>query len=660
MTETTRKVLVGAAVVVLLWGIAVAVLAYSARGEMLAGRAAAEEGVAALTAAHVTAAEAQLTAAQEHFARAGGRLRNPLVRAAAVLPVVGRNLSTVRMLADAGALAAGAGHQVAAAVGELPGGIEAFAPSQAALPVDALATISPAVTAARLQIDEALALVDATSPAGLVPQVSDARVELDAQLERAAGTLEVADPLVQALPRFLGAEGPRRYFFGAAQPAELRGSTGFIGAYAILTLDGGRFSFGQFQPIQDLPLTPPGTVPPPNPDFLQRYGDFGGTGYWQNLNVSPDFPTTGTAIERLWEHTYGERLDGTITADPFALAALLRLAGSTEVPGVGPVDADTVVPFVSNEAYAVLDDPEERKRLLGEVAAAALAGFLNTGLSPDRGGGTLPALRALGDATGDGHVLVHAADPEVQSAFEAAGIAGRLLDPPGDYFSAMVTGTSGSKVDYYLDRELDYVATLQPGGIARATATLRLRNDAPTSGLTSYVIGPNTDRVVAGENEVYVAGYLASSAELEGVTVDGGSGLGQLEQELGHPVIETFHELQSGASSELQYAIVTRQAWAQEGRAQRYRLTVQQQSTIRPTRVRIEVRPSEGMTAAEADGPWSMEGDVLRFEGELRGTFSAEVLFVPAADRSLFERVRGWLGESVLTSGGYKLPRSLR
>ena len=51
--------------------------------------------------------------------------------------------------------------------------------------------------------------------------------------------LHAGSLILDGLPSFLGADGPRRYLFGASNPAELRGTGGLIGAYAILTMDRG-------------------------------------------------------------------------------------------------------------------------------------------------------------------------------------------------------------------------------------------------------------------------------------------------------------------------------------------------------------------------------------------------------------------------------------
>src|SRR5207244_2214055 len=75
-----------------------------------------------------------------------------------------------------------------------------------------------------------------------------ARAQAFAALSSLASELDTAWSVVHGLPDFLGANGPRTYFFGAADPAELRGSLGLIGAYSILTVDDGAFRFSPFRP----------------------------------------------------------------------------------------------------------------------------------------------------------------------------------------------------------------------------------------------------------------------------------------------------------------------------------------------------------------------------------------------------------------------------
>lgn len=621
----------------------------AARGELLAARADAESGFDGALAGDFADARGSFGDAALGFGRARARFDNPLLRAAAGVPWLGRNVVAVRGMAGAGADAARAGVTLSGAVADLPEGVAGLAPADGALPVQAIAATAPSLTGVRGSLERAWQELVATPAQGLVGPVARARTEFEQRLSGAHEAAVTSEPLSRGLPAFLGAEGPRRYFFGAANPAELRGRSGFIGAWSILTIDQGRFSFSPFVPIHDLPDVPADQVEPPYPEYPDRWGQWGGPGIWRNLTLMPDFSETGSALESLWEQTRGERLDGMITADPFALAALLEVAGPVEVPGRGSVDAGSVVDYVSNEAYAVITDPEERKRLLGEVAAAALTGFFERGLGGGEDGqeATLRALRALGKAAGDGHILIHAADSEVQAAFEAAGLAGRLLDPPGDYVGTVVAGTTSSKIDYYLGRELDYIVSLRSDGGADAQATLRLVNDAPTQGPPAYVIGPNIDRVVAGENEIWVNTYLRRDAQVVGVTEDGDAATGRIQTELGHPVVETFEELPSGARHEVEYSTDVPSVWAEEAGVGRYRLTIQEQSTIRATQVAVAVRIPPGTRVVQVSEGLAVDGDIIRFSGAVRGTWEADIRF---AEPSMADRAWDWLSTPVIGS----------
>jgi Protein of unknown function (DUF4012) len=615
-----------ALLLVLAWACAAGVLVWSARSDLLHARADAERGLGAVLDGDVAPAADALEAARAGFGQARARLSTPFTAPLAVVPVAGPNLRAVRDLATAGEAVADGGARITRTVADMPGGIAALAPSGGALPVAALAEVGVPVSEARVQLAAAAAALERVPASGLVGQVQDARAQLEEQLTPVRRTLDATEPLLRALPALLGGDGPRRYFLGAAQPSELRGSTGFIGAYAVLTLDQGRLGFSPFGAIQDLPTLPAGELEPPNPDFLSRYGAFGGTGVWQNLNVSPDFPTTGRAIERLWERVNGERLDGTITVDPFALQALLALAGPTDVLGYGQVDAGNVVQFVSYDAYGLFSDSEERKRLLGQVAAAALGGFLERGLAQGAEG-ALTALRTLGDVARAGHIRVHAADPEIQRALDAAGLSGALLDPEGDFFAPFLNGASGTKIDWFLQPALRYTVTPRPDGSARAEAVLTLDNGAPPGEQPGLVTGSNVSRVPPGTNELYVGAYLATSGRLEAFRADDAPAEGAIESELGHPVVTSFETLAPGAVRTLSYRVVTDRAWQTSQGGGRYRLTLQRQPTIRPARLDLEVQAPDGMRVVAAGAPLQVEQDRAWFSGEVPGTVQVDVWF---------------------------------
>ena len=563
--------------------------------DLLAARGDLETAVVTLRQGNLASATVTLDRAADDFSSADRRLRAPWARPAAHVPLLGRNVRVLQAVAASGAQATRAGRDLVGAVTRL-GGLAALAPRRGAVPIAPLRRLAAPLSAAAAELTAAEGVVALSPSDGLVGPLADARAALVQRLSDTAGTARVSAALARVLPDFLGADGPRRYFFAAQNPAELRGTGGFLGAYAILTVEHGRLRFGRFKATSDLPRLPAGRVPPPNPDFAARYDRFASSGDFRNSNFTPDFPSAASAIERLWEQTATERLDGTVVADPFALQALLRVTGAQRVPAFGRVGANRVVAIVTNEAYARLTESDARKALLGQVAASTLQGFLRRGGDPSAG---LTALAAL---TGDGHLLLHAADPPTQDAFETAGVSGRLLNPPGDYLSVVVNNLAMNKVDYYVRRTVDYRVALGRQGQANAGLRLWLTNDAPVEGPPKYIIGPNVEGLEAGDSRYLLSVFARGGTTLEASRRRQGDARVTTGTELGHAVFATTDILPGGGVREvigMDWVVPTAWTVHSDGRAT-YRLTVQDQRTIHQTRYRVDIAPPSGWRAVDA------------------------------------------------------------
>jgi hypothetical protein len=631
----------------LAWGAYAAISLLTVRAEVTAARELAQRGVAALLDADPATAHSDLTGAVEAFSSAQRRLEGPTVLPLRAVPVLRPNVRGATALAAAGARSAAGGQQVAGALADLPGGVGALLPRGGVIPLEPIERIAPALRRADELLAEARGLVATAPETGLVGPLAEARAELVTKLNELAPAVATAARVTDALPAFLGGDGPKRYFLGASNTAELRGSGGLVGAYALLTIDRGAVDIGGFSSIHDLPVVPADDIAPPNPDYAARYNRYGGAGFWQNINMTPDFPSAATAIEALYERVTGTAVDGTIVVHPHALAGLLALTGAAEVPGGGTVDADTVVAYVANEAFGQLTDPDARKELLGAVAAAALERFL-TG---DTGGSPVAAVRALGGAAGGGHLVMHARDPEVQAAFEDAGVAGRLLDPDGDYLAAVVNNAAANKADFYADRTVHYRVELHEDGAASATAAVELANHAPMEGAPAYVIGPNVADAAPGENRSLLSVYCARGCRREGFRRSLTEGVLREDTELGHPVFTTMVPLRSGEAERVELDWTLDDAWEPQGDGGVYRLTVQNQPTIRPTRLVVEITPLDGMVVTSAPEGFSAERERVVWVGDVSGTWTASLEFAPIRAPSVGDRVRGFLSRDLPVYG---------
>jgi hypothetical protein len=599
------------------------VLMLPARGALQEGRTALLSARTALTQGDLSAAGRSFAEAEAAFGRAAGQLGNPLTTIAGLIPILGRTPDAVSNMADAGGLVARAGRELAEGTEELPGGLGSLAPTGGVIDLRSYQELGTSLRTARDLVIEADRLISGSARTWIPQLVADPLFQLQNELTTARRAVVGADALIGALPSFLGADETKRYFVAAQNPAELRGTGGLIGSYTILTVDRGRLRLGAFRPIQSL-RDAIGAVEPPNPDYESLYIRWGGAGFWSNLNRTPDFPSAAVAIERLYEEVTGERLDGVIASDPDAFAQLLEATGPAEIPRIGvTVDAATVVPFVTNEAYVRFPDSVERKRILGDVAGQVLGRFLDAGASDD----PVAAGRALIDAAAGGHLRFHSVDPGVQRGFDRAGVSGRLPNPDGDFLAAIVNNNGGNKIDFYLDRTIRYEVQLGPEGTAEANASLMLRNEAPSEGLPAYIIGPYPFKdAVAGENVSVVQTYCARGCRPTMYQVDGEPGEVERGTELGHPALLSNLRLRSGESARLDYRWQVPQAWSGDTGHGIYRLTVQSQPGIRPATLEVDIavppgtriiRASEGLRIAGDRAAWRGQAeDITRFEVE--------------------------------------------
>ena len=176
-----------------------------------------------------------------------------------------------------------------------------------------------------------------------------------------------------------------------------------MGAYTILTADGGRLDFDRTHSITELRDLPRSEAPAPD-GFGEPFAGFGGTGFWRNLNMDPHAPTVGRLIEALYERVTGVPIDGVILVDPQALASMLEATGPIDVPAGSDPEASTVVDYLANEAYAQFGSRAERKRVLGAAALSVFRRFL-AGTDP------VASFRALADAGAGGHLIIHSRIP---------------------------------------------------------------------------------------------------------------------------------------------------------------------------------------------------------------------------------------------------------
>ncbi len=612
---------VAALIVVLLLGLT-AMATIGIRNDLADGRSSLQQGRRAMTSGQLDPATRRFADAKSKFEDASQATHQGLAGLLGSVPVLGRNIDVAQGVADAGVELSMAGTDLVGAVHTLPSGLGSLAPQDGALPLASIDAVKSGLDSAARHAEAARRAIDATPDSLLVAPVSQARFEAQRQVSEAADTLRAADLLVRGLPTFAGANGPKRYFFVAESPAEQRGTGGIWGAYSIATVEDGRFTFAPFKPIESLPVVPPGGVPAPNPDYARNYDQYGGAGYWQDMNMTPDFPSAARAVLGTWEVLHDEQLDGVISADPFALKELLAVTGPAQVPGLGvTIDAENVVRFAANQAYIRYQGTSGlRKAVLGRVAGTTFQRFL---AMSQHGIGRL---RAVANAAAGGHLKIYSTDPTFQRGLELAHADGGFSESGGDLLSVVVNSRSGSKVDYYASRSIDYDVQLGGQGEAISTTTMTLKNDAPTRRIPGHVTVPLI-KGAPGDNVSLTTFSCVNPCGLVSATRDGTEIGMRVGSELGYPWFQDFSTVPAGATRVLKVVTHERDVWQGSGAAGSYQLTILNQTTVTPTTYRVSIHAPAGTRIAWTSEPMQVEGGTAVWRGTPQARTVLEIQF---------------------------------
>lgn len=424
--------------------------------------------------------------------------------------------------------------------------------------------------------------------------------EFGRDVARAVPEAHVASSVVTLAPGLLGADGPRHYFVAFITPAELRGAGGFIGNYGELTAANGRVRLTRSGPIRDLVNgAAKGRRRLQGPaDYLRRYGEFNPADYFQDLTFSPHFPFDADAIEQLYPQSGGTRIDGVISVDPFALAALLRFTGPISVPGLDvaltPANAADIL---LRQQYVRFADNAARKDLLVEASRITFEKLTT---------GSLPApqelARVLGPMVDQRRIMLHSTRAAEQRLFRDLHAEGALPSADGGDVLSIASDNSGNnKIDTFLHRDVDYEATIDPAtGAVGAAVTVSVRNDAPASGLPGIVIG-NSANLPAGTNLMSLSIY--SPLELRDATIDGRP-LGLLsDREAGLRVYTVRLRIPAGTAQTIRLHL----AGGLDLR-RGYRFVASPQPVANPDTLTISVRATPGWRLAGTPGLHAVAG----------------------------------------------------
>lgn len=327
-----------------------------------------------------------------------------------------------------------------------------------------------------------------------------------AYIEDALTILEVGDKL-------LGLEKQVTYLVLLQNNQELRATGGFIGSFAMLTLDKGKLLDIETYDVYAADGQLRGHVEPPAA-LKKHLGE--ANWYLRDSNWDPNFPTTARRAEWFLNKEMGRQVDGTIAIDLFVVKGLLESLGGVELPDYNEtINANNI--FERAEFHSELNyfnGSTQKKDFL-----SALINAMYVRLSESKNDEAIQVIASLVKNAQQSHIQVSFRNDELESSFENTVFSGKVRDVQcpnlegpclKDYFGVVESNVGVNKVNYFVERTIAHHIKIGEK-VSKATTTLDLKNTA------------ESNTWPAGIYKNYIRFVIPSDASIESVRVDGQS-----------------------------------------------------------------------------------------------------------------------------------------
>lgn len=584
--------------------------ALRARSNVDSGMRHIELGLERARAGDSTGARTELDAAVTRLSAAARALDRPWAKPVRLVPIAGSNAHAVEVLVRSMSSLAEATLQSTQRVD-----IGSIAISGGQIDLRVAGQVDVAATEVLASLDRSRSAAAKVHSPWLASPIERRRHDLIARLDQVRPAIDKVREAARIAPVLLADGTTKRYLVLFTTPVEARAS-GFPGNFAELRVEDGRVAIARFGRVgrdlqrEGVPLAQR-TISGP-PDYLARYERFGVAQTWQNITMSPDFPSVAAAAAELYPQSGGVAVDGVMAVDPTALAALLRLTGPVRVSGIDePIDGANAVEFLQLRQYVELGND----RRIDVLEAVALATFerLTSGSLPPVGS----FAEHLAPLVRQGHLKFVAFDAEAARALRRARVDGALAPVEGDNLAVVVNNAGGNKIDAFLHRTSNYdVEWDSRSGELRGALRVTLTNRAPAVGLPDYVIGNALNEFQSGApapprgtNRLWLSIYTPFWPE--NATVNERPANVQIERELDRWVVSLLVDIATGES--VTFAIEWHGRLLSEG-VYLLDLAHQPQATVEQVHIRVHSTRREMLKASRgvAKGPsvvWAGSAD---------------------------------------------------
>lgn len=461
---------------------------------------------------------------EAHTDAARSAATDPLWATASALPWIGPNFSAISEVAlSADDLVNRAAKPILSVSKTLDW--RSLTPVDGKLNVEPIAAASPSIVSAANTIELTYSRLSRIDPSTLIPQVAAPLIESTRSLDEMRQAASTAADASKILPDMLGAEGPRNYLVLIQNNAEVRATGGLAGALAVLSVENGSIaltaqstgaSLGPFKP--SLPVDPIQAQ-----IYTSRLGTFIG-----DVNLTPDFPTTGNLAKTMWETRHNGNIDGVVALDPVVLANILSAAGPIVAPNTPdmPMDAlprtltgTNIVKTLLSDVYQSIGDNDVQDEYFAKVSQS-IFDHIASGKVPGE-----KLLGALTKSADEKRLHIWSDHVAEQAILTRTALGGSISGPSvgGATFGVYFNDGTGAKMDFYVRRTVQLLQECPVNGYARVKVRVTMSNEAPldaAAALPKLVTGGGLYGVPPGSVQTNVVVYGPAQAQIETVHQD--------------------------------------------------------------------------------------------------------------------------------------------
>lgn len=322
---------------------------------------------------------------------------------------------------------------------------------------------------------------------------------------------ERVEKILPIMPEILGLDGKRREYLVLLQNEnELRPTGGFIGSWAILSFEGGKYLNFEVKDVYEGDGQLKGHVEPP--EEIKKYLGEGGW-FLRDANWKASFPESARDIEWFLEKETGRRVDGVIGINLASVKAILEVVGEITVPDFKEkVNADNL--YQQAEYYS------ENKFFPGSVQKASFLSGVSKQLMEEirgskskEGEGLVAALVELLDKN---EVQIALNNSKAAAVMAEAGWDGAMYGGKcsggqcmADYFYIVEANLGVNKANYFIYRNIEREVNIEEKQVKN-----RVR--------INYENTAKSNAWPGGDYKNYLRVYVPREIRVEEVTIGAG------------------------------------------------------------------------------------------------------------------------------------------